>query len=172
MFSFTARRCFSCSALKCVSMNNLECKVRPEKINITSHEPSFYLDSILVNECSGICNNIDDSYTKLCVSNFVKIEKIKVFNNETRHIEWRETCKFKCRLDLSVFNNKQRWSNYVNVKNWLTKADVIMDLFGILVHVNTNVINHVTLENISKIFYDLPLLVFFKFKLYIWTRNM
>ena len=153
MFSFTARRCFSCSALKCVSMNNLECKVRPEKVNITSHEPSFYLGSILVNECSGICNNIDDSYTKLCVSNVVKIENIKVFNlvsrtNETRHIEWRETCKFKCRLDLSVCNNKQRWSNYVNVKNCLTKPDVIMDLFRILVYVNTNVINHVTLENI------------------------
>ena len=134
-------------------MNNLECKVRPEKVNITSHEPSFYLDSILVNECSGICNNIDDSYTKLCVSNVVKIENIKVFNlvsrtNETRHIEWRETCKFKCRLDLSVCNNKQRWSNYVNVKNCLTKPDAIMDLFRILVYVNTNVINHVTLENI------------------------
>ena len=73
MFSFTARRCFSCSALKCLSMNNLECKVRPEKINITSHEPSFYPDSILVNKCSGICNNINDSYTKLCASDVVKI---------------------------------------------------------------------------------------------------
>ena len=39
--------------------------------------------------------------------------------NETRHIEWNlkytwynihETCKCKCRLDASVFNNKQRWN--------------------------------------------------------------
>ena len=29
-------------------------------------------------------------------------------NNETRHIEWHETCKCKCRLDVSVCNNKQR----------------------------------------------------------------
>ena len=30
--------------------------------------------------------------------------------NETRHIKWHETCKFKCRLDASVCNNKQRWN--------------------------------------------------------------
>ena len=29
--------------------------------------------------------------------------------NETRHIKWHETCKCKCRLDVSVCNNKQRW---------------------------------------------------------------
>ena len=28
--------------------------------------------------------------------------------NETRYIEWYETCKCKCRLDVSVCNNKQR----------------------------------------------------------------
>ena len=38
---------------------------------------------------------------------------VKVFNlisrtHETRHIEWHETYKFKCRLDASVCNNKQR----------------------------------------------------------------
>ena len=32
---------FSCNALKCVSMNNQECKVRPEIKNIDSNEPSF-----------------------------------------------------------------------------------------------------------------------------------
>ena len=31
--------------------------------------------------------------------------------NKTRHIEWHETCKCKCRLDDSVCNNKQRWNN-------------------------------------------------------------
>ena len=30
--------------------------------------------------------------------------------NETRHIEWHETCKCKCRLDTIVCNNKQRWN--------------------------------------------------------------
>ena len=36
----------------------------------------------------------------------------------------------------------------VNVKNWLTKEYVIKDLFGILVIVNVNVINHVMFQNI------------------------
>ena len=36
----------------------------------------------------------------------------------------------------------------VNAKNQSTKASVMMDLFGILVYVNVNVINHVILENI------------------------
>ena len=39
----------------------------------------------------------------------------KMFNlisrtNETRHIKWYETCKYKCRLDTNVCNNKQRWN--------------------------------------------------------------
>ena len=45
-----------------------------------------------------------------------KIDKnmnVKAFNlisrtNKTRYIKWYETCKCKCRLDASVFNNKQR----------------------------------------------------------------
>ena len=45
-------------------MNNQECKVRPEIININSDEPSFYLYSILVNQCSGSFNNINDLYAK------------------------------------------------------------------------------------------------------------
>ena len=30
--------------------------------------------------------------------------------NETRHTEWRETGKRKCRLNASVCNNKQCWN--------------------------------------------------------------
>ena len=30
--------------------------------------------------------------------------------NETRHIKWHKHCKFKCRLEESVCNNKQRWN--------------------------------------------------------------
>ena len=36
----------------------------------------------------------------------------------------------------------------VNVKNWLIKVVVIKDLFGMLVIVNGNEINHVMLDNI------------------------
>ena len=107
---------FSCNALKCVSMNNQEFKMLLEIININSNECSFYPCSIFVNKCSASCNNINDPYAKLCFSHVVKNVNIKVFNllsrtNETRHIKWHETCKFKCRLDASVRNNKQCWNN-------------------------------------------------------------
>ena len=109
---------FGCNVsnpLKCVSISNQECRIRPEITNIGSNEPSFYPYSIKVNKCSGRCNNISDPYSKLCVPDVVK-NNVKVFNlisrtNETRHIEWYETCKCKCRLDASVCNNKQRWNN-------------------------------------------------------------
>ena len=39
----------------------------------------------------------------------------------------------------------------VNVKNLLTKEDIIKNLFGILLFVNLNVINHVTQDSIQTI---------------------
>ena len=30
--------------------------------------------------------------------------------NEATHIEWHETCKCKCRLDASVYDNKKCWN--------------------------------------------------------------
>ena len=30
--------------------------------------------------------------------------------NETRHIEWPETCKCECKFGANVCNNKQRWN--------------------------------------------------------------
>ena len=104
------------SLLECIPMTNQECKVRPEIVNVNSDEPTFYLFSIKTSKCSGSCNNINDPYAKTCVPDIVKNLNVKVFNlmsrtNDTRHIEWHETCKCKCRLDASVCNNKQSWSN-------------------------------------------------------------
>ena len=92
---------FSCNALKCVSINNKECRIRPEIINI-SNEPLFYPYSIQVNKCSGSCNNINDPCAKLCVPVIFKNINVKIFNlisgtNEIRHTEWHETSKYKCR---------------------------------------------------------------------------
>ena len=104
------------TSLNCISMKNQESKVRPEIINVNSNEPMFYPFSIKASKCSGNCHNINDPYAKICVHNVIKDLNVKVFNlmsriNETRHIKWHETCKCKCRLDASVCNNKQRWSN-------------------------------------------------------------
>ena len=106
----------STTPLSCSSMNNQACKVRPEIVNVNSNEPVFYPFSIETSKCSGSCNNINDPYAKICVPDAVKYLNIKVFNlmsrtNETRHIRWHETCKCKCRLDATLCNNKQRWTD-------------------------------------------------------------
>ena len=112
---------FSCDVsnsipLKLVSISNQECRIRPERMNINSNEPSFYPYSIKVNKCSSSFNNINDPCSKMCVPDFVRNISVKIFDlisrtNETRHIKWHETCKCKCILDASVCNNKQRWNN-------------------------------------------------------------
>ena len=68
------------NAIKCVSMSNQECKVRAVIMNINRNEPLFYPYSILVNKCSGSCNNINDPYAKLFVPDVAKDMNIKVFN--------------------------------------------------------------------------------------------
>ena len=95
-------------------MNNQECKGIPKIVNFNGDEPVFFPLSIKTSKCSGSCNNINYLYAKLCAPDTVKNLIVRVFNlmprtNETRHIEWHETFKCKCRLDASVCNNKQRW---------------------------------------------------------------
>ena len=98
---------FNCNVLnvnplKCVSMNNQECKIRPQLIYVNSNEPSFYSYNVLLNKCSGSCNNINGPYAKFCVPDVVKNINVREFDltsrtNETRPIKWHETCKCKCR---------------------------------------------------------------------------
>ena len=103
------------NSLKCVSLKNQECKVRPEIVNINSNDPIFYPFSIKVNKCNGNCNNINDPYARICVPDTIKNWNVKLFNlmkltNETRHIKWHETGKCICRLDKIICNSKQRWN--------------------------------------------------------------
>ena len=118
-------------------MNNQECKTRTKRIDVNNNEPMFYTFSIKLNKCSGSFDNINDSYTKLCIPDIVKKINTRVFSlmswiNQTRHIEWHEICKYKCRLDSSVCNNKQRWN----------EEKCNHSVFVILVIVIVNVINH------------------------------
>ena len=64
--------------LECTSMNNQECKVRFEIVNVNSNKPLFYPFSIKTSKCSCSCNNINDPYAKLCVPGIVKNLNIKV----------------------------------------------------------------------------------------------
>ena len=52
------------NSLKCVSLKNEKCKVRPVIVDINSNNPTFYPFSIKINKCSGSCNNINSPYAK------------------------------------------------------------------------------------------------------------
>ena len=106
---------FGCNGLKCVSMNNQECKVRPEIKNFNSNLLLFNPYSVKISKCSGSYNNINDPYPKLYVPYVCKNMNVKLFNlitriSKTRYIKRHETCQWKCRLEASVCNNKQRWN--------------------------------------------------------------
>ena len=85
------------NSLSCISVNNQECKTRPQVVNVNWDEPAFFPFSIETSKCSDSCNNINYLYAKICVLDIVKNLNVKVFNpmsriNETRYIEWHETC--------------------------------------------------------------------------------
>ena len=93
----------------------------------------------------------------MCVPDVAKNLNVKVFyltsrTNETKYIEWHETCKCKCRLDASVCNNKQGWKEdkcRCECKELIDKVYVITDLLGIVVTVSVNVINHEMLVSVQ-----------------------
>ena len=112
----------SATSLSCISMNNQACKVRPEINNVSSNETVFYPFSIKTSKCSDSCNNINDPYAKICVPDAVKDLNVKVFDlmsgtNETSHIKWHETCKYKCILDVIISNVGMMINLDANVKN-------------------------------------------------------
>ena len=98
----------SVNTLSCISMNNQECKVSDvDIVNVNGDDPVIFPFS---------CCKINNQCLKLCVTGVARNVNVKVFNlmsgiNETRHIEWHETCKCKCRFNSSVSNNKQRWND-------------------------------------------------------------
>ena len=129
---------------KGVSASNMK------KIGFNGHIYNFGVDY------DAMTHNINDPYAKFCVPDVVRNMNVKVFNlmsrtNKTRHIEWHETCKYKCRLAASVCNNKQKLNEdkcRCECEELIDKGVGIKDSFGILVIVSVNVINRVILVSI------------------------
>ena len=82
MFGFI-KKCFSkelaflstltsVNLLSCISMNNQECKVRPQIVNVNGDDPVFFPFSIKTSKCSGSCNSINNPDAKLCVPHVIK----------------------------------------------------------------------------------------------------
>ena len=70
----------SVNSLKCISMNNQECKVKPQIVNVSPF-------SIKISKYSDSSNNINDPYAKLCVPDVVEVFNLMSRATERRHIE-------------------------------------------------------------------------------------
>ena len=57
--TFFSYNLLNVNSLECVSMNNQECKIRTEIINLSTNESMFYPCSIKINRCKGSCNTIN-----------------------------------------------------------------------------------------------------------------
>ena len=69
-------------SLECISVVNQKCTPKPKILDVNEGvgEALFYPYHVLVNECSGSCNTLDDPMAKLCVPNIVKRVNMKVYN--------------------------------------------------------------------------------------------
>ena len=94
--------------LKCMSVTNQQCKPRPKIIDVnTVSEPVYYPYSVLINRCSGSCNDLKNPMAKFSVPDITKSINMKVYNllmraNETKNVLWHETYKCVCRLTSAV----------------------------------------------------------------------
>ena len=70
----------SLNSLSCISMNNQECEVRPQIVNVNSDASMFFPFGIKASKCSGRCNNINDPYAEMCVPDVVKNFNVKGIN--------------------------------------------------------------------------------------------
>ena len=65
---------------------------RSEIVNVSNDNPIFYPFIVKTSKRSGSCNNINDPYAKICVTDVVKDLIVKVFNlmswnNEIKNIK-------------------------------------------------------------------------------------
>ena len=63
-------------------MNNQECKIRPQVVNVNGDELVFFPFSIKTSKCCGSCHNINHPCAKIFVPD-VKNLNVKVFNVKT-----------------------------------------------------------------------------------------
>ena len=87
-------------------MNNQKCQVRPKIVDISSNSPMFYPFSIKINKCSGNCNNINNPYAKICVSDTVKDLNVRAFNLMSRTND--KSCSIGEYLDYSSCKCKKK----------------------------------------------------------------
>ena len=70
---------------------------------------------IKVDKFVGSCNDVNNLYYKVCLSDVVKNISVKSFDlisrkSVSKNITFHKSCKCGCLLDEKVCNNKQKWN--------------------------------------------------------------
>ena len=96
----------------CLLLKNQECKVR--KVVIDNDYMTFPY-KIKVEKCRVTCNDVENSYFKVCLPDIVKNISVKSFDlisrkNVLRNVSFHKSCKRGSLLDEKVCNNKQKWN--------------------------------------------------------------
>ena len=94
-----------------IIFENQECKVR--KVTVDNDYMTFPY-KIKVDKFVGSCNDVNNLYYKVCVSDVVKNISVKSFDlisrkSVSKNITFHKSCKCGCLLGEKVCNNKRKW---------------------------------------------------------------
>ena len=103
-------------AIKCVSLNNEPCTIRPFLIDLNPVEFKYYPFMISLHKCSGSCNSTNDLPTKIFILNRAKGINIKEFNiitnkNEAKALVKHISYDCECELNSTTCNSNKKWNN-------------------------------------------------------------
>ena len=77
--SFTDAKAVT-GTIKCISINNQQCMVRPMLIDLDLDELHYYPFIISMSRCDGSCNTTENPFGGVCVPNKMEDLNLEVFN--------------------------------------------------------------------------------------------
>ena len=100
-------------AIKCMSINNQPCMVRPILSNLNPDKLHYYPFIVSMTRCDGSCITAEDLFSRICLPN--KIESMNKGmirrTNESKALAKHISCECRCKFDGRKYNTSQKWNN-------------------------------------------------------------
>ena len=89
---------------------------RPTLIDLNPVELKYYPFMIGLGKYNGICNDVDDLSTKICVPSKTTDINVQVFNiitriNEAKTLMKQISCNYKCKFNSTTCDSNWKWNN-------------------------------------------------------------
>ena len=99
--------------MKCLSLNDEPCMVRPTPIDLNSGELKYYSFVTSLDKCNGCCNVLSPN---ICVLNETKDINVNVFNmitnkNEAKTMTKHISCYCIWKFNSTTWNSNRKWNN-------------------------------------------------------------